>query len=76
MPITSLTATGRLVLYLLRANPHPWSILALATAADATPLTMTKTLQWLCRNGYAERIKSGRRSYYKIAGATPEAGAQ
>lgn len=67
MPITSLTPTGRLMLYLLKANPHPWSILDLAAAADSTPITALKTLQWLVRNGYAERTKQGRRSYYTIA---------
>jgi hypothetical protein len=68
MPINSLTATGRLALFIMRANPQPQSALALAEQAGATALTMTRTLQWLCRNGFAERIKIGSRTFYTAVG--------
>jgi hypothetical protein len=66
MPITSLTATGRLALYIMRANPQPQSALALAEQTGSTALTMTRTLQWLCRHGHVERVKVGARTFYTV----------
>jgi hypothetical protein len=73
MPITSLTATGRLTLFILRANPQPQSVLALAEQTGATALTMTRTLQWLCRNGHAQRVKVGSRTFYTVSGTVSNA---